>query len=117
MSRAGQNYRAANGSPIPNLGQAMVHFRDAQDRACGIPFQIAAVERPLLSVSRMAAAGCDVVFTGSTGCITSTATGRALPLVRSGGVYVLRMRLPRAPKGEGSPRRGPAGQPFARQGP
>ena len=34
MSRAGRNYRAANGSPIPNLGQMIAHFRDAGGRAC-----------------------------------------------------------------------------------
>ena len=46
MSRAGRSYRAANGSPIPNLEQLVAHFRDAEGRACGIPFQVAAVERP-----------------------------------------------------------------------
>ena len=50
MSRAGRCYRAANGSPIPNLGQLLAHFRDENGKACGIPFQVAAVERPLISV-------------------------------------------------------------------
>ena len=46
MSREGRNYRAANGSRILNLGQLMVHFADGSGRVCGMPFQVAEVERP-----------------------------------------------------------------------
>ena len=38
MSREGRRYRAANGSPIPNLGQTLAHFWDADGAVCGIPF-------------------------------------------------------------------------------
>ena len=62
MSRAGRSYRAANGSPIANLGQTVAYFRDGAGRACGIPFQVAKVDRPLISVSRLAEAGCKVTF-------------------------------------------------------
>ena len=64
MSREGRCYRAANGSPIPNLGQILAHLRDAEGRPCGSPFQVVSVERPLLSVYRMAAVGLQCVIPG-----------------------------------------------------
>ena len=91
MSREGRSYRAANGSPMANLGQMTAHFRDADGRACGIPFQVAKVERPLISVSRLASAGCRVTFKGGVGEILHVATGRRLPLVWRGRVYALDM--------------------------
>ena len=84
------------------------HFRDADGRACGIPFQVAKVERPLISVSRLASAGCQVTVKGGTGDILHVATGRRLPLVRRGRVYVLEMRVGPCPEGQragASPRR------------
>ena len=115
MSRAGRNYRAANGSPIPNLGQMIAHFRDGEGRACGIPFQVAEVERPLISVSRMAAAGCRVSFQENTGEILHVASGRRLPLVRRNGVYIVELRVGSCDERRaGGPR--PAASPFHRQG-
>ena len=114
MSRAGRSYRAANGSPIPNLGQLVAHFKDPDGRACGIPFQVAEVERPLLSVSRLAEAGCQVSFKDHSGEILHVATGRKLPLVRRGGVYLLQLRGISSPGGLGSGRKPTS--PFPRQG-
>ena len=115
MSREGRSYRAANGSPIANLGQMTAHFRDADGRACGIPFQVAKVERPPISVSRLASAGCQVTFKGGVGEILHVTTGRRLPLVRRGRVYVLEMRVGALPGGAaGWPR--PVTPPFPRQG-
>ena len=115
MSRAGRCYRAANGTPIPNLGQTVAHFRDEEGRARGIPFQVARVERPLLSVSRLAAAGCRVTFQENSGEILHVGSGRRLPLVRRNGVYVLELRVrPMCDGAPGRPR--PASEPFVRQG-
>ena len=47
MPREGRSDRAANGSPIPNLGQIVVHFREC--RLAGVrnpPFKVAAVDAP-----------------------------------------------------------------------
>ena len=115
MSRAGRKYRAANGSPIPNLGQTVAYFRDAGGRACGIPFQVAQVDRPLVSVSRLAAAGCKVSFQEDTGEILHVSSGRSLPLIRKNGVYILEMRVGGGSAGVGG-RRKPATSPFARPG-
>ena len=47
MSREGRRYRAANGSPIPNLGQTSVHFRGGEGQTCGLPCQVAVVDRAI----------------------------------------------------------------------
>eukprot|EP00969_Alexandrium_andersonii_P219756 9705511-Alexandrium_andersonii.AAC.1 len=92
MSRAGRSYRAAHGSATPNLGQTVARFRGPGGRLCGIPFQIAQAERPLIGVSRLTAAVCRVTFQGDVGEILHVASGRRLPLTRRSGVYVLELR-------------------------
>ena len=39
MSREGRRCRTANGSPIPNLGQTIAHFRGVEGRLRDIPVQ------------------------------------------------------------------------------
>ena len=93
MSKAGGKYRAANGARIPNLGQQSVRFcNDAGDR-CGIVFQVAEVERPLVSATQLAASGNSVVIDRNGAKIVNDKTGKIMRLERRGGVYVLRMRV------------------------
>ena len=91
MSKAKQCYRAANNSPIPNLGQKSVQFSIDEGHACGIPFQCAQVYKPLISASQLALAGNDVVFNTFGGKIVNTSTRKVIKLVKRGGVYLLRM--------------------------
>ena len=93
MSRAGLSYRSASGEPIQNLGQTMVRFRNGEHQRCHVPFQLAAVERPLVSVARLVDAGNQVYFGPSGGYIAHLATGRKLPLVREGNSYILDMEV------------------------
>ena len=104
MSRAGRKYRAANGSLIPNLGQLGVNFVTDEGFPCGLPFQVAEVERPLIVASALARAGNRVEFTADGGKIVNDKLGKVLTLARRGGVYVLRMRVPT--KTSDFPRRG-----------
>ena len=76
MSRAGLTYRSASGDPIRNLGQMSVRFRDGQQRKCGMHFQLAEVDRPLISVARLVDAGNRVVFGPMGGSIVHVAAGR-----------------------------------------
>jgi hypothetical protein len=91
MSRSGMKYRAANGTRIANLGQLSVEFATAEGYACGMPFQVAEVERPLVAVSQLAAAGNRVELNKDGGSITNLKTGKSIALVRKGGVYILSM--------------------------
>ena len=93
MSRAGLTYRSASGEPISNLGQTTVRFSNGEHRRCHVPFQLANVERPLVSVARLVDAGNRVYFGPTGGYIAHLATGRKLPRVREGNSYVLDMEV------------------------
>ena len=100
MSRAGLSYRSASGEPIKNLGQMMVQVRDGRQRKCAMPFQLAEVDRPLLSVARLVDAGNRATFGPTGGFITHVASGRRVQLARDGNVYTLAMHLPPEPEGK-----------------
>jgi hypothetical protein len=93
MSRAGGKYRAANGARIPNLGQVKVPFMNEEGDKCGIMFQVAEVERPLISATQLAASGNAVIIDGKGARIVNMKTKKVMKLVKRGGVYVLRMRV------------------------
>ena len=93
MSRAGQTYRAANGAPIANYGKTTVEFRDADGNKCGMHFQVADVERPLVSVAKLADAGNRVVFDDKGGYVENVRSGRRVRLQRDGNVFVLDMHI------------------------
>ena len=93
MSRAGRTHRSASGEPIPNLGQMTVRFSNGEHRRCHVPFQLADVERPLVSVARLVDDGNRVHVGPTGGYIAHLATGRRLPLVREGNSYVLDMEV------------------------
>jgi hypothetical protein len=105
-SRAGRGYRAANGTGIKNLGQVQVPFSTAEGHKCQIPFQVAEVEQPLLSVAHLTAAGNRVELGHTDGRVVNTTTGKTIALERRGGVYILRMFIADAA----------APLPFRRQG-
>ncbi len=107
-SRAGRGYRAANGTGIKNLGMVTVKFATAAGDRCSIPFQVAEVEQPLLSVSHLTSAGNRVELGHDSGRVVNLTTGRAIALERRGGVYIMRMYV-----AEGV---APAPAPFGRQG-
>ena len=104
-SRAGRSYRAANGTSIKNLGQQQVTFDSDEGHRCHIPFQVANVEQPLLSVAHLASAGNQVELGPTGGRIYNVRTGREMKLVKRGGVHLLKMWV------AGEPAR-----PFRRQG-
>ncbi len=105
-SAAGRGYRAANGTGIKNLGQLSVKFATTEGDKCSIPFQVAEVEQPLLSVAHLTQAGNRVELGHTGGRIVSLTSGRAIALERRGGVYILKMYIAD----------GAAPAPFRRQG-
>jgi hypothetical protein len=107
-SRAGRGYRAANGTAIKNLGQVTVKFATATGDRCSIPFQVAEVEQPLLSVAHLTSAGNRVELGHDSGRVVNLTTGRAIALERRGGVYIMRMFIANGVA--------PVPAPFRRQG-
>ena len=96
MSKAGRKYRGPDGTRIPNEGQQEVQFTSDEGHRCGMTWQIAHVERPLIAVSHLSAAGNKVIFSKTGGEIVNGATGKKIKIQRKGGVYVLRMWVPGA---------------------
>ena len=93
MQRAGGRYRAANGSRLPNLGQQVASFRTSEGLNRALRFQLAGVERPLISVAQLARTGHRVEFGADEGHIVHVPSGQKLRLQRAGGVYLLRMMV------------------------
>ena len=93
MQRAGGRYRAANGSRLPNLGQQVASFKTSEGLSRALRFQLAGVERPLISVAQLARTGHRVEFGADEGHIVHVPSGQKLRLQRAGGVYLLRMMV------------------------
>lgn len=93
MSRRGATYKAANGTAIPNLGQTEVLFGTGEGHQCKLAFQVASVERPLISAAHLARAGQAVILGEKGGLIYNPETKRRINLVREGNLYVLEMKV------------------------
>ena len=91
MSQAHRKYRSANGTRIPNLGQQKVAFSSSEGHRCRMPFQVVEVQRPLIAVSQLVAAGNRVVLEKDKGKIIHQGIGRTIDLPWKGGVYILLM--------------------------
>ena len=114
VSKIGGAYRAANGARIRKLGQQKVTFSSAEGHRCEMPFQVAEVERPLVSVAQLTPAGNRVILSESGGQIVNSKTGRTIELTRRGGVYVLQTCVGAA---SGFPRPGLRTVPGPQMGP
>ena len=117
MSRGGRKYRGPDGSAIPNLGQVDVGFKSEEGHQCGLVWQIAEVERPLIAVSHLAAAGHRVVLGKDGGEVVHTGSGRRIQIHRKGGVYIMKMWIPAtASKGQQGQRDSRKASGFPRPG-
>ena len=56
-----------------------------------IKFQVTAVHKPLLSVSKLADAGFDCMLGKDGGSLVDRITGEVVPIKRTGNLYVIRM--------------------------
>ena len=63
-----------------------------------VNFQVCDVDRPLIAVSKLAAAGYDVWFGEKGGAIVHKRTGRETPFTKKNGVYVMRIWALREPE-------------------
>ena len=92
--REGVVYMAADGGEIPNLGEQNVTFRTFEGYPGAVDFQVADVQRPLLSATALTQKGSKVEFNGKGGSICSPDGKRKINFQRRGGVYVLDLFVP-----------------------
>ena len=93
--KRGVKYEVANGVRIPNLGER--RFKGATEEGIlkNITAQVCDVNKPLLSVSKVVAAGNRVVFDKDGSYIEDLTTGDKVWLKNVGGMYILKLLVKR----------------------
>jgi hypothetical protein len=102
-SKRGQNFMAAGGHKMPNQGEMCLRLvvpngNRAEEELSSI-FQVAAVTRPLWSVSKICDKGHWVKFTQKDATVYTAADVPVCTFERRGGLYVgkVKLRNPRHP--------------------
>ena len=88
-ARMGITYVAASGTRIPNQGEQRVPFMTREGSWMEIMFQVAKINKPLLSVSKLIDSEMRVVFDKSGSNIYNKVTGDIVRIKRERGVFVL----------------------------
>ena len=88
-SKAGKGFRGAGGEQIANHGEQRVICKTKEGQTRRTTWQVADVRRPLMSVSRMAAAGNEIILNGHNPRVINKKTNEVTHLRREGNVYVL----------------------------
>ena len=90
-SRRGVVYEVANGVRIPNLGEKQFVGVSHEGISRHITAQVCEVNKGLLSVRRMVAAGNRVVFDGQGSYIEDPQTGEIMNMEERNDMYILRL--------------------------
>ena len=91
QSRKGVMHEVANGVRIPNLGEKRFTGVSTEGAVRNITAQVCDVNKALLSVKKMVAAGNRVVFDQAGSYIEDTRSGEKMRLVEEDGMYMLTM--------------------------
>ena len=93
--KRGVKYEVANGIRIPNLCEKKFNGFTEDGMAREITAQVCEVNKPLLSVSKIVAAGNRVVFDPDGSYIEDTESGEKVWLKNQGGMYMIKMWVKR----------------------
>ena len=93
--KRGVTYEVADGTEIPNLGERRFLGYTEDGGAKGMTAQICAVNKTLMSVSKIASKGNRVVFDDDGSYIQDKESGERTWLTQSGGMYYLKMWVSR----------------------
>ena len=88
-SRMGVTYVAASGTRIPNHGEQRVPFMTREGSWMEMIFQVAKINKPLLSVSKLIDGDIRVVFDKEGSYLYNKITGDIVRIKRERGVFVL----------------------------
>ena len=94
-SRRGTVYEVANGVQIPNLGEKKFVAYTEEGSMRSLTAQVCEVNKPLLSVCKVIAGGSRVVFDQDGSYIENKVTGERTWLKHQGGMFMLKMWVPR----------------------
>ena len=93
--KRGVKYEVANGVRIPNLGEKKFKGFTEEGTLKNITAQVCDVNKPLLSVSKVVAAGNRVVFDKDGSYIEDIISGDKVWLKNVGGMYMLKLWVKR----------------------
>ena len=96
-SRKGVQYEVANGVRIPNLGEKKFMAVAEEGIARNMTAQVCDVNKALLSVKKVVAAGNRVVFDSDGAFIEDKATGERMWMKEENGMYMLKVWVKNAP--------------------
>ena len=90
-------YVAANGSRIPNAGEQHVRFMTLDGTWTELVFQLAGINKPLISVSKLIEAGYRVVFEEENSYIMHKKTRKIIKMTKERGVFVIDAYVQKSP--------------------
>jgi hypothetical protein len=85
----GVHYVAADGTRIANVGQQLIRFMTIDGTWTEIMFQLAAIHKPLISVSKLNETGYKVVFDEDKSYILHKKTKKVIHMRKERGVFVI----------------------------
>ena len=85
----GLHYVSASGGRLPNLGERKVEFLTEEGTWASIVFQIAGINKPLLSVSKLIRDGWRVVFDEEECFMLHKDSKKKIEIKRERGVFVI----------------------------
>ena len=97
-SRCGLHYVAADGTRIPNVGQQLVRFMTLDGTWTELMFQLAAINKPLVSVSKLIENGYKVVFDDDNSYILHKKTKKIIKMRKERGVFVVDAYISKLPE-------------------
>ena len=100
MSRSGQSYRAANGSPITAYGERHLSGVSNDWIPFNIKAQVADVKAPLGSVMHMIRAGNRVVFDSQGSYLLNKRSGQTLPIKEKEGGFEMEFWIQECKSGD-----------------
>ena len=101
----GLHYVAADGTRIANVGQQKVRFMTLDGTWMEILFQLAAIHKPLVSVSKLNESGYKVVFDEDDSYIMHKKTRKIVRMRKERGVFMIDAFVPKNPEKDFSGRR------------
>ena len=96
-SRRGVEYEVANGVRIANEGEQKFAGSSEEGVERTLTAQVCDVNKALLSVRKVVAAGNKVVFNDSGSYIEDKTTGERMWMSEQNGMYMLKLYIPKTP--------------------
>ena len=104
-SKAGQEYEAANGQPMDNVGErrCLVSAEGADDKRLMHFREVYKIKKPLRSVTSIAGMGYECLLGKNGGFVLGTRSGDRLPIQRRGDLCILKVWIKDSTPGFGRP--------------